>query len=155
MNPRDTQRGRLYDAQEAAAFITSGGLFQQTIADGDVQAYVDAVLARPAVRNRWGNKQIEVRKTHSGGHADYWGWWISLGRLARNEQTVLHEIAHCLLPGGRYAFHGPEFAGLMLWLIDLVLGREEATVLREQYRVHRVRKSNAGIPAPRQRKVAA
>lgn len=144
--PRDNQRQRLYDAEEAAQFKMTGKRWQQTIKNADLQPWVDAVMAKRAISSRWPNKKIKVELGKGGGR----GWYseISLGVAARNEWVILHEVAHCLVPHGDYAPHGPEFVGIFTFLIETVLGKPSATAFREQCLAHRVRKSNALIPKP-------
>lgn len=163
--PRDTQRKRVYDAEREAAVQHSGHHFKQTIPTHYLQAWVDDVLARPAVRRRWGEVSTTVELTHGGGRS--FGGLIVLGTGARNPWYILHEIAHELLWHKGYAAHGPEFAGVNLWLVRTVMGAEAGKALVAAHRKHRVRRNTKGIPAPtrpivteqqrreRQRKVAA
>lgn len=145
---RDNQRQRLYDAEQAARLRCPEHSGHQTIANADLQSYVDKVLAHRAVQARWGQRSIQVSLSHGGGRS--WGGVITLGTWARNPWAILHEIAHELV-AVRYrsvAAHGPEFAGVFLWLVQTFLGKHQADLLREEFRTHRVRKTNKAIPAP-------
>lgn len=150
---RDNQKQRVYDAERDAAVVVDGYHYKQTIPNHEVQPWVDAVLSRKAIRARWGNRNIYVGFTHGGGHAHSAGE-ITLGRDACNPWYILHEIAHCLMWGEphyadeQYAPHGPEFAGLYLWLVRNVMGEEASKALLDQYRVKRVRRNTKAIHSP-------
>ena len=143
MRDRDTQRSRLYAAEEA----TGLNPWQQTIPNADLQTWVDDVLDRRAIRSRWGVRQVRVELTHGrGAHA--WGSGvIRASRAGRNEYVLLHEIAHTLTHGE--TAHGPEFAGVLLFLVKTVMGREAHATLLASMRKHKVRRSNAAIPKVR------
>ena len=61
--------------------------------------------------------------------------------------TGIHELAHELAP--REVKHGPEFVGIYLFLVDLVLGKAEGNRLRAAFKANRVRSSRKAIPAVR------
>lgn len=147
--PRDTQRKRLTDAEDAAARATGGHVYAQSIANADLQAWVDAALARRAICTRWPGMRITVGLKRGGSAYGYRDKRrISLPAWARNEWVILHEIAHVLTPG-RYTAHGPEFAGVYLFLVRTVLGPEAGAALLAQYRTKPiVRHNRAAIPAP-------
>lgn len=142
MRDRDNQRQRVYDAENASGLNP----WQQTIPNADLQAWVDDVLDRRAIRSRWGVRQVRVELTHGrGAHAE--GLIIRASRPGRNEYVLLHEIAHTLTHG--YAGHGPEYAGVLLFLVKTVMGRDAHAVLLASMRKHKVRRSNAAIPKVR------
>jgi len=127
---RDSQKARLY-AAERDAFD-----WGQTIPNGELQVWLEKnVLSRAWFRRRYGNQYIEVSLMRGGGRGGYGE--IRLGREARNEWVMLHELAHNL--AGVNAGHGPEFAGVYLRLVHHVMGREVAACLRDSYKKHRVR----------------
>ena len=51
-NPRDTQRQRLYDAEEKACCAIGMAHWGQTIKNADLQGFVNMVLANRAVAAR-------------------------------------------------------------------------------------------------------
>lgn len=140
MAPRDNQRSRLYAAERQA--------FQwgQTVPDTLLQATVNDILDRKPVRSRFGPRRITVERGKGGGRA-YGGGRITLGVSARTEWIICHEVAHCLTPGS-YASHGPEYAGIYLFLISAVLGPKEAARLRDAFRQHKVKWNSKALPAP-------
>lgn len=58
---------------------------------------------------------------------------------------MLHELAHELAP--RKVKHGPEFVGIYLFLVDLILGKAEGNRLRAAFKEQHVRSSRKAIPA--------
>jgi hypothetical protein len=103
--PRDTQRARLYRAEDEVAVGRSLPTLER------LQAYVEEVRAAAWFVARWGERSFEVRPGFGHRHAtaDRDGR-LQLPRWSRTELVVLHEMAHPLTPAG-YAPHGPEFAG--------------------------------------------
>lgn len=140
---RDSQMSRLYDAEDTAATRYSGFHFRQAIPNDRLQGWVNEVMHRPAIQSRWGRRRIEVSLTHGGGRGGYGR--IRLGVGARNEWVILHEIAHNLVPH-HHAWHGPEFAGVLLFLVRTVLGKDAGDALRTAYREHRVRYTMSDVP---------
>lgn len=145
--PRDTQRERVYRAERAAGRAVDGQFWQQTIPNDRLQGYVDDVLSRKAIQSRWGRRYIEVGLKRGGKALAHGSSRITLPLGGRNQWVVLHEVAHCLTPD-RYASHGPEFAGVYLFLVRTVIGAEAGKVLLTEQRNHRVRRNTAAIPDP-------
>ncbi len=147
MSPRDTQRERVYRAERAAAHEVDGEFWKQTIPNDRLQGYVDDVLTRKSVQSRWGRRYIDVGLKRGGRALAHGSSRITLPLGGRNQWVMLHEIAHCLTPD-RYAPHGPEFAGVYLFLVRTVIGADAGKVLLKHQRAQRVRRSTAGIPEP-------
>lgn len=157
---RDTRKQKQYDAEgviphnsspAAKRYLTSG---KKVAGTGNVsieacQAYVDHVTTSAWFQRRWGQRRIPVgHKTY--GNATWDGHDISLPPWARDEATILHEIAHALVPryiqgtDQRPAAHGPEFSAILLTLVRYQVGAQAATDLRASYSKHRV-KYRAGL----------
>lgn len=165
MTPRDTQRAKVYAAEE---FVRT--LFDRAAEHGNrvvdffgtqltlppegrfasapsVQRYVDAVLAHPAVCARWpavGALTVRARRGATAAHyerSDDDGAAIAVpdGRAtwALRELVVLHEIAHHL--SDAEPPHGPEFVATLCELAEAVMGPEVAHVLRVVYAKEGVR----------------
>jgi putative metallohydrolase (TIGR04338 family) len=172
--PRDSQRRRLYEAEDvldgrrvsAAAkrhltdTVRHGYQRRWVIVEGgenytvpmyypsvdSVQDYVDAVLATAWFRRRWGYRRITVGANPGansrGGYGD-----VHMGaEHRRSESVILHEIAHNLTDFHAHAYHGPEFAAILLTLVKHQMGRDSYEYLRTSYAVHRV-KYRAGMRA--------
>ena len=134
---RDNQKQRVYNAEKSVY------KFGQTIPTNELQAYANKVLDKRAIRSRWGTRNVRVECGRSSG-ASY-GGRITLGVACRNEWVMLHELAHELAP--REVKHGPEFVGIYLFLVDLILGKAEGNRLRAAFKEQRVRSSRKAIPA--------
>jgi len=119
--------------------------FGQTLTNAGLQPYVDKVLATRAVQSRWGQRHIRVELTRGGARAV--GNSIRLGVRTRNEAIILHEVAHCLTPG-RYAAHGPEFVGVLRFLVQTMFSATDRRALDESLRKYRVRWNARAVPAP-------
>lgn len=141
---RDSQRSKVYAAERASGLCK----FEQTIPDAELEDWVNAVLDRRVIRSRWGARTVEVKRTSGrGGAMAYGSWRINASPGARNEYVMLHEIAHVLT--SRFTGHGPEYCGVLLFLVRNVLGKEAHASLLAEMRKHRVKRSNAGIPPVR------
>jgi putative metallohydrolase (TIGR04338 family) len=158
VTPRDTQRAKVYAAEE---FVRT--LFDRTAEHGDnvveffgtqltlppegrfatvtaVQRYVDDVLAhvgadRPVtVRARRGATAAHYERSDDGATMavpDRRSTW------ALRELVVLHEIAHHL--SDAEPPHGPEFVATFCQLAEAVMGPEVGHVLRVVYAKEGVR----------------
>lgn len=148
--PRDSQRSRVYAAEE---FVRT--LFDRAAEHGSpaveffgtrltlppegrfgsvpsVQRYVDQVLALPAVRQRWPDvPPLRVRPRRAATAAHYEnrdGAGViavpdrDTAEWALRELVVLHEVAHHLCRAGPP--HGPEFVATICELTELVMGPE-------------------------------
>jgi len=164
VTPRDTQRAKVYAAEE---FVRT--LFDRAAEHGNrvveffgtqltlplegrfasassVQRYVDDVLALPAVRARWraaGALTVRPRRGASAAHYERTddGATIAVpdrrSTWALRELVALHEIAHHLCDAEPP--HGPEFIATFCELAEVVMGPEVAHVLRVVYAKEGVR----------------
>ena len=164
MTPRDTQRAKVYAAEE---FVRT--LFDRTAEHGNhvveffgtqltlppegrfasvssAQRYVDDVLAHPAVRARWpaaGLLTVRARRGATAAHYERTddGATIAVpdrrATWALRELVLLHEIAHHLCDAEPP--HGPEFVATFCELAEAVMGPEVAHVLRVVYAKEGVR----------------
>lgn len=177
MRPRDTQRHRLYVAEDKALAgkrvskaATRHLVDTQHIShlyelgeDGRrhhmkaptvaaVQGYVNAVTSAAWFRSRWGSRMIEVI-AGQGSH-NRWGTITVSPYHRRSEEAVLHEVAHALTPNDMAA-HGPEFAGVLLTLVRYQMGSLSAKALRSAFRDAKVRSNLSAVPQPNPARVAA
>ena len=165
MTPRDTQRAKVYAAEE---FVRT--LFDRAAEHGNhvveffgtqltlppegrfasspsVQRYVDDVLAHPGVLARWtavGALTVRARRGATAAHyehSDDNGATIAVpdhrSKWALRELVVLHEIAHHLCDAEPP--HGPEFVATFCELAEAVMGAEVSHVLRVVYSKEGVR----------------
>ena len=145
---RDNQRQRVYDAEEKtwASMMPEGKrTYHQTIPNDRLAGFVNGILDKRPVRSRWGARVLRVEFTHGGARA-HGSHSVRFGVDTRNELIVCHEIAHTLTPNG-CAPHGPEFVGIYLFLVKMVLGTEWHKALSDSLRQTGARRSNKGIPS--------
>lgn len=166
MTVRDTQRSRVYAAEEfvrtlfdRAAQHSSRAIdffgAQLTLPPEarfgsiqSVQRYVDDVLALPAVADRWtptGVLQVRPRRAAAAAHYEKRSGTGVIAVPDRNtadwamrELVLLHEIAHHLDDTGGAA-HGSGFVATLCELAALVMGPEVGHVLRVVYTKEGVR----------------
>lgn len=164
MSSRDTQRSRVYAAEEfvRTLFDRAAGHSSRVIdffgaqitlppearfgSVDSVQRYIDSVLLLPAVAARWPQSRtlaVRARRAATAAHYENIGGAGVIAvpareRWALRELVVLHEVAHHLCAGGGPA-HGPEFVATFCALAEAVMGAEAAHVLRVVYAKEGVR----------------
>lgn len=137
---RDTQKSRLY-AAENAAFPAK---FGPAMSWDEARAYIDGVFRShwmrtryPGAAQRWRLNLIRLSdgrsRTSAGANASY----IALPRWSRTPIVILHEIGHVIAPPR--AWHGHEYAAIYLKLVSQFLGRASHDRLRAEFKRHRVR----------------
>ena len=158
MTPRDTQRAKVYAAEEfvrtlfdraaergnrvvdflgTQLTLPPEGRFGSVVA---VQRYVDDVLAHVGARRPL---TVRVRRGVTAAHYERYDDVAIIavpdGRAtwALRELVVLHEIAHHL--SDAEPPHGPEFVATLCELAEAVMGPEVAHVLRVVYAKEGVR----------------
>ena len=165
MTPRDTQRARVYAAEE---FVRT--LFDRAAEHGNravdffgaqltlppearfgsvpaVQRYVNDVLALPSVRRQWPKvAPLTVRSRRAATAAHYENQDgtgviavpdLDTADWAMRELVVLHEIAHHLCDA--QPAHGSQYVATLCTLAELVMGPELGHVLRVVYAKEGVR----------------
>ena len=148
MRDRDNQRTRLYTAESVIRKSQSDKYAKYL--DGSIpscQEYVNALLKTAWFSRRWMVRHVNV-KSGKGARGGISG--ISLGKWARCEAVILHELAHNLVPRTCLdaAAHGPEFAGVFHYLVQQVMGKEEASKLKASFKENKVRMNRKAIPSP-------
>ena len=157
---RDVGRSRVYEAERMAQLLieraqTGSRIIQiagtQVTAPPEarfgstesVRAYLDDVLAMPAVRERFPRAARPVRlRTRRGDRAAHYERDDAViavpdsagGAWALRELVILHELAHhlddALITDMEAAAHGPGFVESLIDLVGLVLGPEAGFVYR-------------------------
>jgi putative metallohydrolase (TIGR04338 family) len=177
MRDRDNQRSRLYKAQHETAWIKEPSKYAKPLYANLIpiegynrtpyyvinekphapslegcQQYYDNIIKRAWFSNRWINHYVIVTK---GNGASALGRTIRLSYWGRKEWVLLHELAHTLTPRDKSA-HGKEFAGILLFLVQQVMGKAEADKLREAFKKNKVKYNYSAVPPVRkQRKMCA
>ena len=148
MRDRDNQRRRLYTA-EIVIRKSQSDKFAKYL-DGSIpscQEYVNAILKTAWFSRRWMVKYIPVTSGR-GARGGING--MRLGKWARCEAVILHELAHALVPRTcpNASAHGPEFAGVFHYLVQQVMGRGEANKLKTSFKLNKVKMNRKAIPKP-------
>jgi hypothetical protein len=140
---RDTQRKRVYKAEHDSSFYE----FKQTIPSDELQEWTENnILSKPWFRKRYGNRYPRVELGRSRGAA-YGTSLIRLGVRMRNPWVICHEVAHTLTTGD--PGHGAEFTRTFLFLIERVVGKEQAAELERNMRANGVKiKPKSWLPKP-------
>ena len=154
---RDSQRNKVYTA-ERVLMDTYG---RRNLTISECQQYADKVLASAFVRRHFGTVTVNIEHGRGGGFAyrnvswfdTYYEVWrygnrITLGKWARREIVVLHELAHVLAPAWHTAAHGWEFCATYLNLVRHFLGAEAHDVLKDSFKANRVK-----FTKPREKRV--
>jgi putative metallohydrolase (TIGR04338 family) len=143
--PRDTQRSKVWRAEEEVAHSPLPGLPAcATFADRVVGSLWWAARFpdhSPAPRWRPGYGARTAFFALIDGEPT-----ITLPRRYRTKGVVLHELAHWVLDDLGVANHGPTFTRLVLDLTAEFVGPERVAALAASYQQHRVK---IGAPAER------
>jgi hypothetical protein len=174
---RDNQRARLYDAEhviknsitskaarkyliDEARLIPQNGWYMGPVirkdkngkdkgyspSIEDCQRFVDHVVRTAWFQRRWGQRTFTVVWKASGKATSSTGGTIALPPWSRTEGVILHEMAHGLRTEG--AWHGEQFAAILLTLVRHQMGSEKAAALRASFRQYRVKVKTSALPKP-------
>lgn len=147
---RDFQRQKCYDAENLFFSLMKDRL-QYTLkrfeSIKEIQEYVNKICTRSWFKRRWnpeGTCIIHVedgreRSSASGGFSTLRYGWITLPMWARNEVVIVHELAHAVTPPSTGGKHGRFWARSFLELVRFVIGEDSAKLLREAYKMGRVK----------------
>ena len=138
MRPRDSQRQRLYDAENDCF-----GRSSYYVGDlGECREFVNKVWT-----SSWTTKHYRIVAvtfppdvTDGRGARRAYGSRrrISLPLWTRSKWIILHEIAHGLMIGF-VAAHGREFAACYLALVQHFLGKDDAELLKMSFKQYHVK----------------
>lgn len=154
---RDTQRQKVYDAEDVLAVAPRSAAARRLLDGGSkvpstgavsieaCQAYVDWLTDQAWFQRRWGRRKLLVRhKVHGNATGGYGR--VTLPPWARTEHVILHEVAHGLLPKP-HAWHGPEYVGIFLTLVRHTLGEDAGRRFSDKLRQHKASRSMVAVPA--------
>lgn len=138
--PRDSQRQKFYDAEDAALGTPSR---TEAMSLAECQAFVNSV-----VRSQWVKENFTEVNPNLGAFRVTDGRGarnakanmhrIVLPKWARNRYTILHEIAHGLTPR-KYAGHGREYVVNYLKLMRHFEGVAVHDMLRDSFKARGVK----------------
>lgn len=162
---RDTQRSRVYRAEQKAF---PDLLTHDREQFGDLEAvrrYVAKVCRSKRIQARYPRAAIIAKdpklrlelRPGGGSRRAAGGWreWSNRGTMrlplrTRNEQMILHELAH-ILAAGVQAWHDWRFAECYLYLTLIARGRVQHDALKASFKAQRVRFTK---PRPRRQLTA-
>jgi len=128
--PRDTQRKKLYDAEQRA-FGRPEKRAERYETLPEIHDFLRGLA--PVIRCLSG-EYLPIRVGDGRGRrracALPWRREIRLPRWSRCDWVILHEVAHILQPTNT-AWHGPEFCGVYLFLVREVMGADQAIKLEQ------------------------
>lgn len=139
MRPRDTQKRKLYNAENEAFKGAGSKLESYDLA----KAFIERVWRNEFVRSKFpiARNYPAPRLTDGRGTRRAFASLrrINLPLWARNDWCALHEIAHSLQPSVNEAVHGWQYAERYLILVQHFMGRQHAEVLKAAFKKYRVR----------------
>jgi len=132
MTPRDSQRAKVYRGENE--YKTAFG--RQYIDDVlQIQKWVDHIIESAWWIQRFPDvvvvevKDGRGRRRAYGEHIGGGNGVIALPRASRCRMTILHELAHTVVPEDQ-PWHGSEFVQHYLALVDEWMGQLEGAALR-------------------------
>lgn len=124
--PRDSQRGKFYLAQH---------VLQQMDPKELTQAEVDA-FRKKVLDSSWFKSRFGLYNHAYGGQYGY--DWKGIPKIARRRHVLLREVAHWLTSSDQ-AYHGREFCEHYLALVQHFMGKDEATILKAEFKLRKVK----------------
>ncbi len=135
---RDLQRQKIYNASDYARG-SNPDLRKNFIMLCDIQKFTNALTSTAWYRKRFGVQQLKVGACRTDASARRCDSIIRFSETWRSMLTVLHEIAHIARHSGTGAAHGRFFARTLLALVEHVVGKEAADVLKKEFKRERVK----------------
>ncbi len=158
--PRDSQRSRLYAAEQAVGgYGSNGGQPLPTMAD--IEAYLDKLTSSAWFRRRWDRVYPGTYRLRNGaGNRKATGGMndLTYPRWSRYEWMVLHELAHHIVErhsgSSTQAWHGWMFCSVLLELVEHAFGAEMAKRFKAEMKKRNVKytKPRAKQPMSEERK---
>jgi len=140
----DSQRQKLYDAEvhaEVRMETVIGKEIGRLFSLEEIQKFVDKLVASVWFRKRFGQHSIKVKdkKGCGGASAQICSGIIRFSKDSRRMMIILHEVAHIAKKLGAGSHHGRFFARTFLELVEHVIGREAAKILKGAFKKGRVK----------------
>lgn len=148
---RDSQKSKVYSGERNWGIHEKGQKFDDL---EECQAWIERVWADKATRRQFpwivGSRAPKLRKGARGANAN--AWEMGLGKWARVEGVMIHELAHSIHhrkvltgigmldqrtksgPCDDQAWHGGTYCRIYVALVRVVLGGDEATALWRELR---------------------
>lgn len=146
---RDNQRARLYHAE--SVLDAKGGPEPHLTTVPQIEKWIAKLMKKPWFKRNFYVAEVIIRPGRGARNASCLRFGpiaeLTLPRWARTEGVILHELAHGIVPA-RVALHGPEFAGTFIYLVEKVMGKDKADLLRDSFREGNVDWTSAHIKHP-------
>jgi putative metallohydrolase (TIGR04338 family) len=154
---RDTQRGKLYAAENKARRMleAEGQRFTPVRTEATYRRRIDEIMGSVWMRETYPRALGPVKldwslRKRGGANADPSGITTSITDFACHELVLLHELAHtiqkrmwssprCNDPAFRDPGHGPVYAKIYLSLVRRFVGQRAHDVLRDHFKAGGVR----------------
>ncbi len=127
--PRDNQKSRLYNAEDSLIDFVAGCEAKRLPSLRDCQKLVDRIVKSKWWQKRSRIKVIRVTNGRTMALAKLLRLEIAMPVELRNDQYVIHEMAHMLTDDNAES-HGPEFASNYLALLRRFKGVRAANELK-------------------------
>lgn len=126
---KDRNRQAVYDAETAAS--RECGVGEEFVKVRHCQMYVDYVLGSKWTIDRFGEISVNVEEGRSKQKSYARGNLIRLmkGPRHKNELTLLHELAHIIVPSSAES-HGRFWRAVYLDMMSMFMGEGEAETMR-------------------------
>lgn len=146
---RDTQRARVYRAEAGSTDGDELDLLwhEHLISIAQAERFVNQIARRVANRRRFGmlpRIKVVKRANRDGGYAAMarGNSRIEIKLLYCRRILLIHELAHLYTPD----MHGRNFCRVYLGLVRNVFGPSVHAILRESFRIYRVKYTRRRIP---------
>lgn len=151
---RDSQKQKLYDAEQYAKYKIMDGCAGNEINKEfesleEIKVFVDMFTKTKwfIERFNWRGKDkgedcnVIIKDKPRGGGADAHrlSGTIRISLASRHMMVVLHELAHIIQPSGYGASHGRFFARAFLEMVECIIGKKSAKILKQEFKKERVK----------------
>lgn len=138
--PRDSQRSKVYAAEDAA-FPRILGLARLDL--NEMQRIVDKVCSSKLVQRKYPRAKhaplvTDGRARRSAAY-DHWRNQVKMPTWARTKSALLHELAHALTYQKGEAGHGWRFCECYLYLVRVYMSKGAEETLRAEFKARKVK----------------
>ena len=139
---RDSQRGKVYDAETATEIYTANGDMPLE----EIKAWVEKIVESRWMRGRYNFAHCAGMPKVKDGRGTRWARggasFMTLPCWSRSRLVVLHELAH-VIQHREYiwtvAGHGREFCSIFLALVYRWIGKDAGDELRAAFKAKKVK----------------
>ncbi len=138
---RDSQRQKLYDAENMAIVRYSRDKIKTFSSLNAIDKYVRALLESKWIVRRFGKQPLPkiVSTSNRCAYSCIATRRLNFPEWSRNEVVILHEVSHWVHLYGYGTAHGRFFARTFLELTGYMIGAKFRTLLKQAYQQHGVK----------------